>query len=172
VAYAAGATVPFTFELFEPGIDWNVRWWTFDEASDPLTAPEAFTARLREAPAKTETLRRFDLVGSGSLSEGLPRDRVAMRAEGQVDLPAGDYRLDVISDDGIRMWIDGRLVIDRWNIHGSELDQVQVPAGRHRIRLEYFEATGWSELKVRVRRFSAPSAQSPAPSAHPRAQHD
>lgn len=167
MSYAAGETVPFTYVLFEPGIDWNVRWWTFDEASDPLTAPEGFAARLREAPTKTETLHRFDLVGSGSLSEGLPRDRVALRAEGQVDLLAGDYRLDVISDDGIRVWIDDKLVIDRWNIHGSELDQVPVPSGRHRIRIEYFEATGWAELKVSLRR---PSAQRPAPS--PRAQHD
>jgi hypothetical protein len=171
--YPAGATVPFNYTLFEPAIDWDVRWWTFDAASDPLSAPDAFAARLRETPAKTETLRRFDLVGSGSLSAGLPRDRVAMRAEGTVELPAGDYRLDVVSDDGIRVWVDDELVIDRWTIHGSELDQVAIAAGRHRLRLEYFEATGWSELEVIVRRLSAPGTPHPGPGAHgpaPRAQ--
>jgi hypothetical protein len=129
-----------------------VRWWTFDEAADPLAAPGAFAARLRQAPSKRETLRAFDLVGSGALSDGLPRDRVAMRAEGQVELPPGDYELDVISDDGIRVWVDDALVIDRWTIHGSALDQVEISGGAHRLRIEYFEATGWSELKVRFRK--------------------
>jgi parallel beta-helix repeat protein len=151
-SYAAGVAVPFTFEYFEPSIDWDVRWWTFDEAADPLAAPGAFAAWLRQAPSKRETLRAFDLVGSGALSDGLPRDRVAMRAEGQVELPPGDYELDVISDDGIRVWVDDALVIDRWTIHGSALDQVEISGGAHRLRIEYFEATGWSELKVRFRK--------------------
>ncbi|MNG39105.1 PA14 domain protein [compost metagenome] len=64
----------------------------------------------------------------------------------------GPYLLEVISDDGVRAWIDDRLVIDRWSAHESAVDRLPVPAGRHRIRLEYFEMTGWAELQVRFRR--------------------
>jgi len=162
VRYAAGETVPVRYTLFEPGIDWDVRWWIFDREADPLAAPDRFASRLGEAPDKTETLRRFDLVGSGPLSEGLPRDRVALRASGDVDLPPGEYVVDVISDDGIRVWIDDELVLERWNVHGSELDHITFTGGSHRLRLEYFEMTGWAELKLRVGR-RTPGAGIPEP---------
>ena len=84
--------------------------------------------------------------------DGLPRDRFTLIAEGAVRLPAGNYTLDVISDDGIRVWVDGRLVIDKWLVHESELDQVKLAGGAHRIKVQYFEQTGWAELQVRFRR--------------------
>jgi hypothetical protein len=48
--------------------------------------------------------------------------------------------------------VDDTLVLERWDIHGSTIDRIPLTGGRHRIRLEYFEATGWAELKVTVRR--------------------
>jgi hypothetical protein len=84
---------------------------------------------------------------------GLPEDRLALRAEGEVALDAADaYELVTISDDGLRVWVDYRLVIDRWDIYGSTIDRVPLPPGRHRLRLEYFEATGWAEPKVWIRK--------------------
>jgi hypothetical protein len=69
-----------------------------------------------------------------------------------VQLPVGAYELAVISDDGVRVRVDGQLVIDRWNVHGSEVDRVSLRGGRHRLQIEYFEATGAAELQVRFRR--------------------
>ena len=67
--------------------------------------------------------------------------------------PVGLARaLRTISDDGIRVWIDGALVIDDWNVQGSEINRARVPAGAHTIRVEYFEATGWAELRVEFAR--------------------
>lgn len=148
----AGQPHRFVYEQFEPGIAWITRWWTFDEKADPLKWPEAFAARLKEVPTKTEVVPRFDLIGGGKMMADLPADRIAMRAEGAVTLPAGSYELVTISDDGIRVFIDDKMVLERWDIHGPELDRVPVSAGRHRIRLEYFENSGWAELKVMVRR--------------------
>lgn len=148
----AGQPHRFVYELFEPGIAWNTRWWTFDEKADPLKAPEAFAARLKEAPTKTEIVPRFDLISGRTMMPDLPADRIAMRAEGEVTLPAGSYELVTITDDGIRVWVDDKLVLERWDIHGSTLDRLPLTAGRHRIRLEYFENSGWAELKVHVRR--------------------
>ncbi len=80
--------------------------------------------------------------------DGVERGRGTFSGE----LPPGAHTLEVISDDGVRVWIDDRLVIDRWSIHESTVDHVPIAAGRHRIRLEYFEMTGWAELQVRFRR--------------------
>lgn len=170
----AGQRHRFTYTQFEPAVAWNTRWWTWTEAQDPLKAPEAFAARLGDPPTLRQTVARFDLISGRVLVEGLPTDRLAMRAEGTVNLPArryefstgdevgqrsaelgggpGAYELVTISDDGLRVWVDDRLVIDRWDIHGSTVDRVPLSAGRHRIRLEYFESTGWAELKVWIRK--------------------
>jgi nitrous oxidase accessory protein NosD len=147
-SYPAGASVPFSYRLIGPAADWSVTWWTFDAASDPLTAPEAFAARLRGAPAKAERLPRLDFLSSRALSAGLPNDRVALRAEAVIRVPSGGYTLQVTSDDGVRVWVDGALVVDRWSVHETQVDRVALAAGARRIRIDYFEATGWAELQA------------------------
>lgn len=151
----AGQPYLFSYRLLDPATHWNVRAWAFDEASDPITAPAAFAAKLKTVPTKAFTPARIDYISGGILIpgiEGLPRDRFALIADGTVTLPSGNYSLDVISDDGIKVWIDGNLVIDKWSVHESELDQVKLAGGAHRIRVQYFEQTGWAELQVRFRR--------------------
>jgi hypothetical protein len=111
--------------------------------------PPAFAAKLAEAPTKTETLPRLDVVTGRAIAAGLPNDRVALRAEGVVQLPPGIFEMSVISDDGVRVWLDDRLVIDRWSVHESEVDRLPLTGGKYRIKVEYFEMTGWSELQVR-----------------------
>ena len=57
------------------------------------------------------------------------------------------YTLYTASDDGVRVWLDGRLVIDHWDIHSESEDSVTLPleAGRiYDLRVEYFEKNGLS----------------------------
>lgn len=148
----AGQPYLFSYRLFDPAAHWNVRAWAYDEASDPISAPAAFEAKLKAPPAKVFTPARLDYISGGTMIDGLPRDRFAMIADGTVTLPNGDYWLDIISDDGIKVWLDGKLVVDKWSVHESVLDQVKLPSGKHRISVQYFEQTGWAELQVRFRR--------------------
>jgi len=148
----AGKPHRFVYEQFEPAIAWKTNWWTFDEKADPLKAADAFAARLKATPTKTEVVPRFDLISGGKMMPDLPADRIAMKAEGIVTLRPGNYELLTITDDGIRVFVDDKMVIERWDIHGSEIDRVPLSGGRHRLRLEYFENSGWAELKVVVLR--------------------
>jgi parallel beta-helix repeat protein len=150
----AGAPFTFSYTLFEPPIDWDLKLWRYDGTADPIAAPDAFAARLRQTPDRAERATRLSYVTSRALADGLPNDRVALRAEGVVELPAGAYEMTVISDDGVRVWADDRLVIDRWTVHESAVDRVSLTGGRHRLKIEYFEATGWAELQVRFSRTS------------------
>jgi hypothetical protein len=55
------------------------------------------------------------------------------------------------SNDGVRLWIDDKLVIDNWTDHSETEDKgaVRLEAGRkHRIRLEYFYAGGWGVTRL------------------------
>ncbi len=145
----AGAQHVFSYARFAPPVQWDARFYIWAEAADPLTAPDAFRAVLAGAPALRERTARLDYMSGRALREGLPRDRVALAAEARVTLPAGGtYEIRTISDDGLRVWVDGTLVIDRWNIHGSTIDRAPIAAGAHTVKVEYFEATGWAELRL------------------------
>jgi nitrous oxidase accessory protein NosD len=147
----AGQPYTFIYRLFEPAANWTVKAWTFDEAADPVAKPDAFAARLKAAPTKILKPARIDFISGGVFVDGLPRDRVALVADGDVNLSSA-VTMDVISDDGIRVWVDGKPVIDKWSVHESELDHAKLIAGKHHIKIEYFEQTGWQELQVRFRR--------------------
>src|SRR5688572_20179974 len=127
--------------MFEPAIAWNINFWKFDAASDPLKQPAAFAAKLKTPPARTESLTRLAYANARSFGEGWT-SLVGVTATGSVTLPAGAYDLLITSDDGIRVWLDDKLVLEDWTIHGPKDDRVAISPGKHQIRLEYFQNTG------------------------------
>ncbi len=84
--------------------------------------------------------------GSGSPDPRLDPDRFSVRWTGRlVPASGGPCRLSVTSDDGVRLWIDGKLMIDRWVDRSPATDVVSLDlkAGRsYDLRLEYYEAGG------------------------------
>ncbi|MEU8599433.1 ricin-type beta-trefoil lectin domain protein [Streptomyces parvulus] len=63
---------------------------------------------------------------------------------------AGSYTLRLTSDDGSRLWIDDRLVIDHGGLHGPESKDatVELTAGPHALRVEHFERGGGEQLTL------------------------
>ncbi|HFE52767.1 MAG TPA: beta-glucosidase, partial [Bacteroidetes bacterium] len=53
-----------------------------------------------------------------------------------------------VSNDGARLYIDGKLVVDNDGLHGAEerSGSTHLTAGRHRIRVAYFQAGGGMAL--------------------------
>src|SRR5690606_22532980 len=136
--------------LFDPPVEWDARWFELPEDVDPTDA-DAFTRVVDGEPVLTERVRHLDYVNGRALRPGLRDGRVALVAEGTVALPASPdaaYELRTISDDGVRGWGDGALVIDNWQGHGSTVDRAVLAGGTHRIRVEYYEAGGWAELRL------------------------
>ncbi|MCB1241481.1 MAG: trypsin-like peptidase domain-containing protein [Akkermansiaceae bacterium] len=71
--------------------------------------------------------------------------------EGLLDLPEGGLvRLLLESDDGSRLYWHGRPVIDNDGPHPPQTvgRLLRVAAGPHPVRLEYFEASGGSQLNL------------------------
>ena len=136
-------------KFFAP-IAWTLRFFEFPEAADPVKAPAAFSEVLQGTPLRTIKSDRIDYLSGGVLEEGLPRDRFAIVADGIVDLPDGDYTVQVISDDGARVWVDGKLVLDAWAPHESRVDRAAITGGRRVLKLEYYEVGGWSEISFAI----------------------
>lgn len=84
--------------------------------------------------------------GDGPPAPGLPADHFSVRWTGRLVPPrTGEYRLTIASDDGLRLFLDGRNVLDHWGNHGLESRKatLRLVGGRsYDLRLEYFEGDG------------------------------
>jgi RNase P/RNase MRP subunit p29 len=82
--------------------------------------------------------------GQGNPAKGIPADNFSARWTRQIDLEARTYRFNVRVDDGVRLWVDGQLLIDQWNDHSLRTYSVERPMtqGKHSVRVEMYERTG------------------------------
>jgi hypothetical protein len=76
----------------------------------------------------------------------------AARWTGRIDPPiGGTYRLTTLSDDGVRLWLDGKLLIENWTDHGPAEDHatVELTPGRPvELKLEYYQGGGGSRARL------------------------
>ncbi len=162
VEHDPGEAVPFSFSRFDPVDRWDVTFFAWTEpARDPSPASDGGV--FDTSPILTSNQPDLDYMWYRPTIEELPQERWGLEARAVVSLEPGEYSLRTISDDGIRVWIDGRLVIDRFDPHGSEVDYAPLTAGEHDIRVQYFQIGGWSELRVDIVRGTARSRGSAGP---------
>ncbi|GIG29048.1 hypothetical protein Cma02nite_16480 [Cellulomonas marina] len=82
---------------------------------------------------------------------GLPTDGFSGRWTGTVDVPtAGSYRFTATADDGVRVRVDGVVVVDRWVTQSATTvtGTRALTAGPHQVQVEWFDATGKASLAV------------------------
>ncbi len=66
----------------------------------------------------------------------------------------GEYTLRLISDDGSRLWLDGRVLIDHDGLHRAEPKDaaVHLSRGPHALRVVHFQAGGDGQITLQWRR--------------------
>ncbi len=99
--------------------------------------------QLAGAPALTRVDPALDFQwDTHAPAEGLPPDGFSVRWDGWLE-PTREMAgwIGLSSDDGSRLWLDGKLVIDAWETGVTiRRHRVRLEAGsRHRIRVEYRE---------------------------------
>ncbi len=84
--------------------------------------------------------------GRSTPTTGISADRFSVRWEGMVEAQFSEpYAFHVISDDGCRLWLDGRKVIDGWSDRAATRMTAKVPllvGHKYLVRLEYYENLG------------------------------
>ncbi len=81
--------------------------------------------------------------GSGSPDPAVPADSFSARWTGSLNLKPGDYRFTTSTDDGVRLWVNSRLLIDEWYDQALTSHSATIHlAGSVPVRMEYFENTG------------------------------
>lgn len=87
------------------------------------------------------------------LSAAKRSDNFGLRFDGLMQVPKdGEYTFHLMSDDGSRLAIDGRMVVDNDGVHAPQekSGKVQLKAGKHAFVAEFFEASGGEELRVQL----------------------
>jgi hypothetical protein len=57
--------------------------------------------------------------------------------------------MGVFADDGVRLWVDGQLLINEWHDGRSEYRSplTFLTTGNHDLVIEYYEASGEAEIR-------------------------
>lgn len=72
---------------------------------------------------------------------GVGADNFSVRWTRTLNLISGLYRFTVTTDDGVRLYVDGQLKLDKWFDQGPTTYNVDVSlsTGQHDVRLDYYE---------------------------------
>jgi YVTN family beta-propeller protein len=105
----------------------------------------------------TPALTRSEAVnydwGTAAPATGLPVDGFSVRWSGRVAVLAdGNYTFQTTSDDGVRLWVNGNLIVDNWTMHATTINSsaaIALKAGFfYDIKLEYFESQSGAVAKL------------------------
>jgi alpha-D-xyloside xylohydrolase len=111
----------------------------------------ADTTLTRRAATRKDAGVDFDWGLEAPLA-GVPADQFSVRWTGRLRAPeTGEYELATTADDGVRLWLDGKLLIDDWNQHAPEYHSAHVTlqAGRqYDLKLEYYDAILGASVKL------------------------
>jgi glucose/arabinose dehydrogenase len=137
-------------EYFESGGGARVTF-SYERIGDVRPADNGYAAEyfanqdLSGAPALARQDEKVDFDwGGGSPGDAIPADHFSARWTKSVDLEAGNYLFTVTADDGVRLYVDGVLAMNKWVIQAGVPNTaiVSVGTGPHEIVLEYFESGG------------------------------
>ena len=102
---------------------------------------------LSGTPTATETDLKLDFNWAGGPAAGVPHEHFSARWTGTLGpMPkTGEYTFGLTSDDGSRMFIDDKKIIDSWVPQAESLTtgKIHLEEGHtYKIRVEYFQAGG------------------------------
>lgn len=111
---------------------------------------------LPETPVRLPDFSRLEAAASGTSHElslaglKLPReDSIAVAFDGYIHIAtAGPYSFSLASDDGSKLYIDGKQVVDNDGDHGVVVANggIDLRPGKHAIRVEWFNGGGGAWL--------------------------
>ncbi len=100
---------------------------------------------LSGQPAVTRVEPEVNLSEVVSPAPGIPREHYSARWSGTLRAPvSGEYTFTFAGDDGYRLFVDGKALIDEWaHPNGTKSAGLKLEAGRsYELRAEFFQSGG------------------------------
>lgn len=140
VLYAAGTTLTEVSAVPVPA-----SFLRGPEGESGLKAEYFSNKELKGAPVLTRVDREVNFDwGMTNPAPGIPADDFSARWTGKlVPEMTGKYRFGATADDGVRVYLDGKLITEDWTEHApaTVTGEVTLEAGKsYDIRMEYFES--------------------------------
>ncbi|HEC34640.1 MAG TPA: hypothetical protein ENI37_08005, partial [Chloroflexi bacterium] len=88
---------------------------------------------------------------TGSPDAAVPADHFSARWTRTLGFTTGTYRFLASCDDGVRISVDGRLVVDAWqkqSLPNTRTGEITLSEGQHTVVVEYFEQGGEASAHV------------------------
>lgn len=152
VEYGGGATAALEWDsvIEQPSDTYRAEYWNMPLGANtiPGTTPEL----VRDEDAIDHDW------GQGSPGEGIGVHRFAARWTRTMSFAPGDYEFTVTADDGVRLYVDGQRVIDKWidQAPTTYRSTLSLDGGPHRIVLEYYENGGGAIARFAYARVGDP----------------
>lgn len=143
------AVIRFSVRLISSSEAWTATYYNGVGFTNPILS--------RGEPRSAGSFLNYNW-GTGSPAAGVPTDNFSARWVGTFGFEGGDYRFNATTDDGIRVYIDGILVLDRWqNGLNNDVNNTfrSLGGGNHQIVVEYYEAHGNAQVRVNWERISS-----------------
>jgi hypothetical protein len=134
---AGDAMMQLWWEKIDVYPDWKGEYWSNPTLSGGPTV-------VRNDKAVDFSWKR------GAPAANLPSNEFSARWTRKIAFDADTYRFHVTVDDGVRLWVDDRLVIDSWRDAAARELTADVPmvAGQHKLRLEYYERADNARIRL------------------------
>ncbi|MEN6425696.1 MAG: right-handed parallel beta-helix repeat-containing protein [Phycisphaerales bacterium] len=147
---------------------WDATFFKWDKTTDPRENLDAWRKLGQDEKAVSGQTKRLTLKYGWSgpseqnLSEAITAaklggDYFGMVARTRLPLSAGTWEFTTLSDDGIRVLVDGRPVIENWTWHGPTRDTGTLELREDKtveIAVEHFEIDGYAVLELAIARKS------------------
>jgi hypothetical protein len=162
-------------EYFERTGQARIRFWWEPSGTTPSPGPAAPATPAPgggAGPWQGEYFNNRDLSGTPALVRSdaaidfdwgwespapqIGRDDFSVRWSGVFAFEAGRYRFTTTTDDGVRLYVDDQRIINAWApMRGSRSATVNLSAGNHTVRVEYFERSQAAKARLTWQRLGA-----------------
>ena len=147
-------------EYYESGGE-AVAKLTYQQVGTPSPGTGIWQAEYYNNPdlaGQAVVVRNEDAInhdwGIGAPVPGVGADNFSARWTSTQYFDSGTYDFNVTVDDGVRLWVNGVLLIDEWHF-ANVLDYnatITLPGGNIPIRMEYFEGGGGAVAQLDIHR--------------------
>ena len=154
-------SIPIRMEYYDHGAGAIARLsWAAAQVTINNWRGEYFNnASLSGSPAAIRDDANVDFNwGEGGPMSGVNSDNFSVRWTRSLVFQPGRHRFTARVDDGVRLWVNDRLIIDRWSPQAvqSHSGEIELGGGPATVKMEYFDRTGFAEAHLSWERITTP----------------
>jgi hypothetical protein len=152
-----GQPFDFFYDKFQLPLEWIISYYRMD-TFNPVKYPGVFTNAIKAGAIKTDSTssNKLEFIWWNAPYKNIPEEHFAVVANSSFNFPKGNYTFGITADDGVRLYVDDKLVMNEWDdsnySYNDELHhEVTFPLeGTHRLKIEYYDQTGFATLMLNI----------------------